>query len=60
MRMVSSVGSSIACDHGSAVSERYEAPFAFTGTLHDLTIVLPKRPSREDTAATAGSEMSKQ
>lgn len=60
MRMVSSVGSSIACDHGSAVSERYEAPFTFTGTLHDLTIVLPKRPSKEDTAATASSEMSKQ
>ena len=60
MRMVSSVGSSIGMDHGSAVSSRYEAPFAFSGALRDLTIVLPKRTSDSDTAATAASEMSRQ
>ncbi len=63
MRMVSSVGSSIGCDHGSAVSGRYRAPFAFTGTLHEVVIQLP--PSRrgadhEEAAAIARREMSRQ
>jgi hypothetical protein len=40
MRMMSSVGPSIAYDHGSAVSNRYEAPFPFTGTLHEVVIQL--------------------
>ena len=60
MRMVSSVGSSLGRDHGSAVSNRYEAPFAFTGTLHEVVIELPRRRSRSETAATAASEMSRQ
>ncbi len=60
MRMVSSVGSSIGEDHGSPVSDRYEAPFAFAGTLHGVDIVMPRRPSKEDVAATATSEMSRQ
>ena len=60
MRMVSSVGSSIGMDHGSAVSTRYSAPFAFTGTLHDVTIELPRRPDKADVAAAAASEMSRQ
>jgi len=60
MRMVSSVGSSIGMDHGSAVSARYSAPFAFTGTLRDVTIVLPRRPGRSEAAASAASEMSRQ
>ncbi|MEM9566164.1 MAG: arylsulfatase [Actinomycetota bacterium] len=60
MRMVSSVGSSIGMDHGSAVSARYDAPFAFTGTLHELVIELPARPSASEQAATAASEMSRQ
>ena len=60
MRMVSSVGSSIGMDHGSAVSTRYSAPFAFTGTLHDVSIELPRRPDKADVAAAAASEMSRQ
>ena len=60
MRMVSSVGSSIGQDHGSAVSARYTAPFAFTGTLHEVEIVLPQRQSRSETEAKAASEMSRQ
>jgi arylsulfatase len=60
MRMVSSVGSSVGMDHGSAVSARYAAPFAFTGTLHDVTIVLPRRPDKSEAAASAASEMSRQ
>ena len=46
MRMMSSVGSSIGYDHGSAVSPNYRAPFPFTGTLHEIVI---------ERRATAGS-----
>jgi arylsulfatase len=38
MRMISSVGPSVGYDHGSAVSDRYVAPFAFGGTLHEVVI----------------------
>ena len=60
MRMVSSVGSSIGEDHGSAVSARYQAPFAYSGALHEVVIQLPQRSSRSEQAATAKSEMAKQ
>ena len=60
MSMVSSVGSSLGQDHGSAVSQRYEAPFAFTGTLHEVEIVLPRRRSDSETKAAASVEMSRQ
>ncbi len=63
MRMVSSVGSSVGFDHGSAVSARYVAPFEFTGTLHDVTVQLPTRRSverRSDAATNGRSEMSRQ
>ena len=60
MRMVSSVGSSIGEDHGSAVSARYQAPFAYTGTLHEVVIQLPQRSSRSEQTADATSEMARQ
>jgi len=56
MRMVSSAGSSLGFDHGSAVSGRYQAPFAYTGTLHEVIIEL-RAP---DAAARAAAEMSRQ
>ena len=59
MRMMSSIGSSLGQDHGSAVSERYQAPFAFTGTLHEVVIQLPP-PRNSEAAATAAAEMSRQ
>ena len=40
MRMISSIGASVGYNHGSAVSPRYEAPFAFSGTLHEVEIQL--------------------
>jgi arylsulfatase len=40
MRMISSVGSRIGADDGSAVSPRYLAPFPFAGVLHDVVIEL--------------------
>ena len=60
MRMVSSIGSSVGMDHGSAVSARYQAPFEFAGTLHHVEIQLPARRDAAETAATAASEMSRQ
>ena len=60
MRLVSSVGSSVGEDNGSAVSSRYAAPFAYTGTLHELVIQLPQRSSRPDSSAEAASEMARQ
>ena len=63
MRMVSSVGSSVGLDHGSAVSERYDAPFVFSGTLHDVMVQLPSRRGADATnevAAAERTEMSRQ
>ena len=46
-------------DHGSAVSPRYEAPFAFSGVLHEVEIRLAPR-TQLDLAATARAEMARQ
>jgi arylsulfatase len=51
MRMMSSIGPSIGSDHGSAVSTRYAAPYAFTGTLHE--IVVQSSPERFGDVAAA-------
>jgi arylsulfatase len=65
MSMMSSVGPSIGEDHGSAVSQRYEAPFPFTGTLHEIEIQLLSREDAEARDAelaevSARAEMSRQ
>jgi arylsulfatase len=60
MRMISSVGASVGYNHGSAVSSRYTAPFAFTGTLHDVVIELVGRPVAGTAEAGARAEMSRQ
>jgi len=60
MRMMSSVGPSIAYDHGSAVSNRYDAPFPFTGTLHEVVIQLVSAPDPATRAAEAAAAMSRQ
>ena len=60
MRMMSSVGPSVAYDHGSAVSNRYEAPFAFEGTLHEVVIQLISKQELDALAAEAAAEMSRQ
>ena len=59
MRMISSLGSSIGFDHGSAVSSRYQGPFPFSGALHEVEIQLSQR-SKAETATEAKSEMSRQ
>jgi arylsulfatase len=60
MSMMSSVGPSIGEDHGSPVSRRYAAPFAFTGTLHEIEIQLLSREDAEARDAVARAEMSRQ
>jgi arylsulfatase len=60
MRMMSSVGPSVAYDHGSAVSTRYRAPFAFAGTLHEIVIQLLSRQAADARAAEAATELSRQ
>ena len=59
MGIISSVGTSIGRDHGSAVSDRYEGPFPFTGTLHEVEICLAPRTAVDD-ANTARVEMARQ
>jgi arylsulfatase len=60
MRMMSSVGPSIAYDHGSAVSMRYNAPFPYSGKLHKVEIQLLSRQDAESRDVEAASEMSRQ
>ena len=60
MMMISSVGASIGYNHGSAVSDRYQAPFAFTGTLHELEIALVDGRDPGAAGAEAAVEMSRQ
>jgi arylsulfatase A-like enzyme len=57
---LASVGLSVGEDHRSAVSERYSAPFAFTGTLHDVTVQLPGGHDPRQTEVTAKTEMARQ
>jgi arylsulfatase len=60
MSMMSSVGPSIGEDHGSPVSQRYQAPFPFAGTLHEIEIQLLSREDAEARDALARAEMSRQ
>jgi arylsulfatase len=60
MRMISSIGPSIGRDHGSAVSERYRAPYPFSGELHEVAIQVSPERVADATAATARAELSRQ
>jgi len=60
MRMMSSVGPSIAYDHGSPVSPLYEAPYPFEGILHEVEVQLLSRQDAESRDAEAAAEMSRQ
>ena len=59
MGIISAVGTSIGRDYGSAVSDRYAAPFPFSGTLHEVEIQLAPRTRRDD-VNTARAEMARQ
>ena len=55
MRILSSIGPSVGLDHGSAVSDRYAAPFAFSGELERIEIrLVDSRPA--DAAAQQAAE----
>ncbi len=53
MRMISSVGTSIGYDHGSAVSSRYRGPFPYSGRLREVEIQLVGRPTTDTDTSTA-------
>jgi arylsulfatase A-like enzyme len=64
MFIVSSIGPSVGYDHGSPVSDRYDSPFAFEGTLDrvDIRIVSGRDAAAEaaNSDAIARAEMSRQ
>ena len=61
MAMMSSVGPSIGYDHGSPVSQRYQAPFPFAGRLRRLEIdVDPSGRHRQDAEIEQTTEMARQ
>ena len=60
MRMISSIGASVGYNHGSSVSPRYQAPFAFSGTLHEVEIQLVSRRDPAAREAEARAELSRQ
>ena len=60
MLMMSSVGPSVGYDHGSAVSNRYRAPFPFSGTLHEVVIQASPERFADAAAAEARAEMGRQ
>ena len=60
MRIMTSSASSVGRDHGSPVSPRYAAPFAFTGTLHALVIQASPERFADVDQATARAETARQ
>jgi len=60
MRMMSSIGPSIGADHGSPVSDRYQAPFAYAGTLHAVVVQASPERFADAVAAEARAEMGRQ
>jgi arylsulfatase len=59
MMMISSVGASIGEDHGLAVSDRYKAPYPYSGTLHFVDIEVGNTSDAE-VAARSRAEMARQ
>jgi arylsulfatase A-like enzyme len=51
MRMMSSVGTSVGCDDGSPVSERYSGHFPFTGTIERIDVQLVSVDKTSETEA---------
>jgi arylsulfatase len=60
MRVISSVGASVGSDHGSAVSDRYDAPFAFGGRLERVDVQLVSPQPSDAAAAEARSILARQ
>jgi len=60
MRMMSSIGPSVGADAGSAVSTRYDGPYPYTGTLHEVVVQVSPGRVAGAAAAEARAEMSRQ
>lgn len=60
MRMMSSIGPSIGFDHGSAVSPRYGAPYAYTGQLREIVVQSSPERFADVTDADARAENARQ
>lgn len=60
MRMISSIGPSVGSDHGSPVSERYTAPYEFTGVLHEIVVQASPEKYADVADADGRAEMSRQ
>ena len=60
MRMISSIGPSVGGDHGSPVSQRYSAPYEFTGVLHEIVVQASPEKYADVGDAAARAEMSRQ
>jgi len=60
MFIMSSIGPSVGHDHGSAVSDRYSAPFPFEGTLHRVDVQLAGAPTPEGAEAEQRAAMAQQ
>jgi arylsulfatase len=61
MSIISNIDPSVGYDHGSPVSPRYTAPFAFAGTLHQVDIQLVTQSTDPQAAAAQAREtMSRQ
>jgi arylsulfatase len=57
---IGGAGLTVGYDRGFPVCDDYEPPFAFTGTLHSVTLEIPMfapRPSDDDTAARAALDI---
>lgn len=60
MGIISSVGASVGYDEGSAVSARYEAPFAYSGTLREVVIQASPERYADTDASDAAAGMARQ
>ena len=57
---ISSIGPSVGGDHGSPVSQRYSAPYEFTGVLHEIVVQASPEKYADVGDAAARAEMSRQ
>ncbi|HEX3004116.1 MAG TPA: arylsulfatase [Angustibacter sp.] len=60
VRMLGSTGLDVGRDALSPVTDEYEAPFPFTGTIRRITFLIRSRADAAEIAATARAELSKE
>ena len=58
--MLGSTGLDIGRDALSPVVDDYDAPFAFTGTIHSVTFDIRTKRDAADVAATAATELARE